>query len=328
MRSTRKPGKISAGSLFVLPFVLCYVLFALFPMLYTMVISLTQWNGIGSMEWVGLENYRRLLTVDPYFWMTLGNTLIIAACTIPISMVMGFLLASALHGRRLKGKRFFQLVNFLPYITTPVAIGIIFSLLFSDSTGLVGMILQRLGIVDGPVVLLNNPRTAKMIVVLMGVWKNTGYQMLFFLAGLSTIPLELYDAVKVDGAGVRQTLFRITLPMLKDIMIFLVLVNIIQGFQLLDEPMLLYSSWVSGSQQIGGPGRSVYTTIWYLYETSFGARFELGKGSAIAYLLFMIIGGCVVVFRRMSIHREQDGLLKSRHTRPARQTGVDGESKI
>lgn len=277
--------------LFSLPFLLAWGLFMLFPMLYSFFLSLFDWNGISQRQFVGLGNYVRLFTQDPLFWKSLGNTLLIMLMSLPITLVSGLLLAYVLLGLT-KGRRFFQVVNFLPYITTPVAIGFIFSYIFDWNSGILNALLTHLGILQEPYFWLQQPWSARIIVAIMIIWRNFGYCMLIYLSGMLAIPGDIYEAARIDGAGSWQVFIRITIPCLKPVTLFLFVTALIGGFQMFDEPVQLYSGWSAASKNIGGPEYSVLTMIWKFYDNAFGSSTRLGYGAAIAYSLFLFIAVC------------------------------------
>ena len=182
-----------------------------------------------------------------------------------------------------------QLINFLPYITTPVAIGIIFQLMFDWKSGVVNAVLELLHM--DSVYWLGNAWASRAVVIIMIVWKNYGYMMIMFLSGLAAIPDELYEAAKIDGAKWWSRFTRITIPMLRPIFVFVIITSVINGFKLFDEPQLLFSS---ASQPIGGPDRAVMTVVMRYYESAFRS-FEFGYGSALAYCLFMVIAAITLL---------------------------------
>lgn len=267
----------------ITPYFLLYFAFGLFPILFSFVISFTEWDGINPMVFAGLKNYIRVYTSDKLFYKSLYNTFLIMVVTIPLEIIIGLILASLLKDFFHKSRNTFQLINFLPYITTPVAIGIMFQLLFDWKNGTVNAILGKLGIES--IYWLGIPWAARFVVVIMKVWMTYGYKMVMFLAGLSTIPDELYEAANIDGAKWKDSFFHITIPMLKPIMTFVITTSIISGWRLFDEPQLLFQS---AMQPIGGPERSVLTVVMRYYETAF-RNFDFGYGSAIAYSLFIVI---------------------------------------
>lgn len=252
-------------------------------MLFSLVISFTNWDGITKMTFAGFNNYIRLFTSDTMFYQSLLNTLLIIVITLPLEIVLGLGLAAFLKDFFGRSRNVFQLFNFLPYVTTPVAVGIMFQIMFDYKNGTVNNILGAMGI--NSVYWLGIPWASRFVVILMYVWTVYGYKMILFLSGMSTIPDELYEAAKIDGARWKDSFFHITLPLLKPIMTFVVTTSIISGCRLFDQPQLLFQS---AGEPIGGPNRVVLTVVMRFYEVTF-KDFNYGYGSAMAYILFIII---------------------------------------
>lgn len=275
--------------IFVAPFVITYLLFYLYPMLFSFGISLTDWTAVDmdTRNFVGIKNYIRVFTGDPMFWKSVLNTIKIMLIAMPLTIIAGLLMA-VLMFNIIKCRQFIQTVNFLPYITMPVAIGLIFANMFNRNIGPVNQILEKLGILKEGLNWLGDSRYAFMVVILMCMWKNFGYFMVIYLSGLSTISGEYYDAAKVDGANAVQRFFKITLPLLRPITTFVIVQGAIGGFQLFDEAKNLVSG--AGSNIVGGPGRSLLTIVWYFYDTSFQNNSRYGYGAAIAFSMMLIIG--------------------------------------
>ena len=271
--------------LFISPFFLIFISFSLFPMMYSLVISFTKWNGINEMTFVGLDNYIRLFSKDPLFYKSIWNTTLVIIIAIPIQLFFGFMIAVLLKDFFSKFRGVFQLINFSPELTTPVAVGILFAILFDVRIGPINNILLSLGIIKNNIFWLNQVTSARFVMILLLVWQYFGYMMVMFLAGLSTVPDEIYDASKIDGAGWMQTLLRIRIPMMKNTFVFLLTTSVISGLQLFTEPQLLLTH---AGQPLGGPGRSLLTSIMYIYHTAF-QRFDFGYGAAMCYGLFIII---------------------------------------
>ena len=275
--------------IFCLPFLVAYLLFSLYPMLYSLQLSFFDWNGIGTKTFVGLQNYITLFTKDPLFWKSLKNTVILMAFSTPITVFLGLLVAYLLFdiGR---GKRLYQTVNFFPYITTPVAIGFIFSYLFDWQSGYVNKLLTSVGMMDEPFYWLNSEIASKIIIVIMIVWRYLGYYMTIYLAAMTSMPMEVYEAAAVDGASNLKIFTRITIPMLRHTTVFLIITSMIGGLQMFEEPKLLFGGWADiGGGQAGGPGSTGLTVVWKFYNDAFNLDSRLGYGSAIAYSLFVII---------------------------------------
>ena len=275
--------------LFCLPFIAAYLTFSLYPMLYSLQLSFFDWNGIGNKTFVGLQNYITLFTKDPLFWKALKNTVILMAFSTPITVFLGLVVAYLLFDIS-RGKRLYQTVNFFPYITTPVAIGFIFSYLFDWQSGYVNKLLTSIGILDEPFYWLNSEFASKVIIVIMIVWRYLGYYMTIYLAAMTSMPMEVYEAAAVDGASNLKIFTRITIPMLRHTTVFLIITSMIGGLQMFEEPKLLFGGWAAlGGTQTGGPGNTALTVVWKFYNDAFNLDSKLGYGSAIAYSLFVII---------------------------------------
>jgi multiple sugar transport system permease protein/cellobiose transport system permease protein len=277
--------------LFSLPFLAAYGLFMVFPMFYSLYLSMFNWNGITQKTFVGAGNYIRLFTEDRLFLKSIVNTIIIMFMSLPATLFLGLVLAFCLYNTG-RSRRLFQVLYFMPYFTTPVAIGFIFSYIFDWNSGILNGLLTALGIFREHFFWLQNPWASRSIVALMIIWRNFGYCMLIYLAGMTGIPKEIYEAARIDRANSVQTLFRITIPVLKPVTIFLFITALIGGFQMFDEPVQLFSGWSAGARNVGGPEYSVLTIIWKFYDNAFGSSTRLGYGAAIAYSLFIIIGVC------------------------------------
>ena len=273
--------------LMILPYFLLYIAFGLFPILFSLGVSFTSWDGIGDVIFIGLANYKRVFTQDKFFYKSLWNTIILLVISTPIQIILGLLMATFLKDFFKRTRNGLQLINFLPYITTPVAVGIIFQLMFDWKSGIINALLNLFGVES--IYWLGNAWPSRIVVILMIVWKNYGYMMIMFLSGLSSIPDELYEAARIDGAKWWGCFTRITIPLLRPIFVFVITTSVINGFKLFDEPQLLFSS---ASQPIGGPDRAVMTVVMRFYEASFRS-FEFGYGSALAYCLFLVIAGAV-----------------------------------
>lgn len=275
--------------IFVAPFVITYLLFYLYPVVFSFGISLTDWTAVNmdTRNLVGAKNYIRVFTDDPMFWRSLLNTLKIMLIAMPLTIIAGLLMA-VLMFNIIRCRRFIQTINFLPFITMPVAIGLIFANLFNTNIGPVNRVLEQMGILKDGINWLGDSRYAFLVVILMYMWRNFGYFMVIYLSGLSTISGEYYDAAKVDGATTVQSFFKITLPLLRPITTFVIVQGAIGGLQLFDEAKNLIAG--AGSDIVGGPGRSLLTIVWYFYDTSFQNNSRYGYGAAIAFSMMLIIG--------------------------------------
>lgn len=286
---------------FIAPFIIFFFTFNLFPIIYSFFLSFTDWNGIGEKVFVGLDNYIRIFTKDTTFLKSLWNTLYIMVLGFPISVFLGLLIAAFLSNLK-KFRNLFQTINFLPYITTPVAIGLIFTFLFDWNTGIINRIIEFFG--GEGINWLGNAKFAPVVIGIMIIWKCTGYYMALYLAGITSISTDIYEAAKVDGAGTVKTFFKITMPLLKPITIFITITSLIYALQLFDEPNLMFN--VSTTSIIGGPDRSCLTMVWNFYDVAFGSTARLGYGSAVSSTLFIIIVAASLIGMRFMKRKEEN----------------------
>lgn len=264
-----------APYIFIAPAVLLLVIFTIYPVLQSFILSFQEVKGV-TKTFVGLSNYTRLLH-DPVFYKSLLNTFQILIVQVPVMLFFALLIAVGLHSSLIKAKSFFRIAYFMPAITALVAASIVFMILLDENFGLVNYVLNLMGIES--VRWLSNPFWAKVSIIALMTWRWTGYNMVIFLAGLQNIPKELYEAASIDGAGKVKQFFLITIPQLKPVFIFTVVMSTIGTLQLFDEPFILTG---------GGPNNATMTITLYLYQTGF-KYFDFGYASAIAYALVIII---------------------------------------
>ncbi|WP_326614239.1 sugar ABC transporter permease [Streptomyces scopuliridis] len=266
------------------PFYLLFLCFGLVPVGFSLYLSFHRWDGLGTMEYAGLAQYRYLIT-DAQFWHSIGNTLIIwAFATLP--MLFLALVTAVMLNSAVRFKNFYRFAYFLPNVTSVVAVAIIFSSIFSTNFGLANAVLQGLGL--DQVAWLNTDWGIKTAVAVLMTWQWTGYNAIIFLAGLQTIPGELYEAARVDGAGPVQTFFRITVPMMRPIILFALVVSTVTGLQSFSEPQVLLSNTQNNSTFAGGPGNAGQTMVLYFFQQSFDNN-DFGYGAAIAWGIFLVV---------------------------------------
>ena len=278
------------GIWFVLPFVILYAVFNLFPLLYTFGLSFTSWTGIGAKKAVGLANYIKIFTKDTLFWSSMKNTLVIVLGYLPITLIISFVVAVLLYSKNLKGRRFFQTCMFLPYVVVPVAVGMLFSMMFSWKSGTINSLLLQWHIISEPIDWLGSQKYAKLIVILMQIWKTFGYVVTLYLAALTSLPQDVLEAAEIDVCQFWNLVFKVILPMLKNMTMFIAITTLIDGLQIFDAVKVLFTAGSTGAA-IGGPGRTCLTPVWYLYYSGFGntAVRDFGYASAISYVLFFVI---------------------------------------
>ena len=199
--------------IFVAPFILTYIAFYIYPMLYSFLISFTDWTAVtlDNRNFVGLKNYIRVFTSDPLFWKSILNTVKIMIIAMPLTIVSGLLVA-VLMFNMVRGRQLIQTINFLPYITMPIAIGLIFANMFNTNIGVVNTILMKLGIISEKINWLGDSKYAFVVVILICIWKNFGYNTIIYLAALTGIDPTLYEAAMVDGAGKIKQTIHVTMP--------------------------------------------------------------------------------------------------------------------
>ncbi|MEU6431740.1 sugar ABC transporter permease [Microbispora sp. NPDC046973] len=281
---------ILIGWSFILPNFLGFALFTLVPMLAAFALAFLKWDSYSTPEWVGLENFRRLLR-DETFFVALRNTLYYAAGHIPLTLAAALGLAIALD-RKLRGVQFFRTAAFFPYITSLVAVAVVWNMLFNPTAGPVNQILHALG-VDHPPRWVASTDWAMPAVIVTSVWRDMGYYMVLFLAGLQTIPKEYYEAARVDGANSWHRFRRITLPCLRPTTFFVVVMLTIQSFKVLDLIVVMTD---------GGPGRSTLVLAQLVYREGI-TEGRFGYSSAIALMLFVIVLTVTVVQFRLNERR-------------------------
>jgi multiple sugar transport system permease protein len=271
----------TAGWVFAAPALTVIAVFFGLPVLAAFVLSLTDFDiyalaDIGNLRFVGLGNYIGLLH-NPLFWKALGNTLYFVGVGVPLSIAVSLGAALLLNSRLGFFKPFFRTAFFAPVVTTVVAVAVIWRYLFHTRYGLVNWGLSHLGI--DPIDWLGDPHWAMPTIILFAVWKNFGYNMIIFLAGLQAIPEDLYEAARIDGASRWRQFVHVTLPMLGPTLLLVGILTLSGYFQLFAEPYVMTQ---------GGPLQSTVSVLYLMYEEGF-KWWNLGNASAVAFLLFVLM---------------------------------------
>lgn len=282
---------------FILPFFALYFTFKLYPVIYSFFVSLTEWDGITERTFVGLENYKKLLT-DARFHTSVKNTLFFTVIPLPILVIFGLILSVLMTSPYMRARRVFQTIYFMPYITSPVAVGFIFAFIFDIRVGFVNRALMALGLIEEEIFWLGIGKLARIVVVILLIWKYMGFYMVLMISGITNISPELYDAAYVDGANQVQCFFKITLPLMRNILTFVIIQGLIGSFQLAEDPMVLFTGMVTGGSGVvvGGPERSALTMIWYMFDVGFGTTMRYGYASAVSFAIFVLIAVFSIVF--------------------------------
>jgi len=280
MRTALERQQARVAMLFFAPAVLLIVLFFYVPVVAGLVLSLTDFDiyAIGAPEvvrFVGLRNYSQMLA-SPAFWNALGNTLYFVLVGGPLSVLVSLGAALLLHAKLVRGRALFRTIYFAPVVTTLVAVAIVWRYLYHPRYGLLNLVLGWFGL--GPVDWLGDPQWSMPGIIVLSVWKNFGYNMLIFIAGLQNIPEERYEAAAIDGAGPWRRFRHVTLPGLAPIFLFVGVTAMIGGFQIFAEPYVMTQ---------GGPLRSTTTLVLLMYEEGF-RWWRMGVAAAIAFLLFLV----------------------------------------
>ncbi len=274
-RASRRVRPTVEAYLLIAPSLFGFLAFLVAPVVIVFVLSLFSWNLITSPQFVGLANYRRMFA-DPQVWHAMLNTAYYVVLNIPAQTVLALLLALALN-RKLRGAKFFRVVFVLPWMAMPVALGVIWNWFFDPRSGIIDHIFSVFGL-TGPN-WLTSSTWAMPVIASVNVWQYTGYTMLFLLAGLQAIPQTVYEAAAIDGATGPQRFFRITLPLLRPALFFVLVTNIIGSFQQFDTVYVMTQ---------GGPGQSTTTMNYYIYQQAF-QLFHAGYAATLSILLFAVI---------------------------------------
>lgn len=282
-RAPRRRGETGTAWLFLSPTLIVVSVFVFFPILFSFYLSFTQWNLFGGNAgtFIGLENYRRLF-VDAEFWLVLGNTAIYTVGTVPLNMLLALGAAMLLH-ERIRGRKFLQAAYFSPVVVSAVAAAVVWRWVFDPNLGLANTALQAVGL--PPLNWANDPNAARAALIIVGVWKSFGVNMVLFAAGLAAIPSSYYEAAALDGAGPWSRFWHITVPLLAPTTLFVLVLSVIGSFQVFDLVFVLTQ---------GGPLGATKVLVFYLYEHAF-KFFDMGYASAVAYVLFAILLGLTLV---------------------------------
>lgn len=276
---TRKRREQLAGWLFIAPEVIGMLVIAVFPLVFSLILSLTEWNlvgGLSAIHFVGLDNFVELFR-DNRFLQALKNNVLFTLGTVPVTMLLGVVFSALIH-KKLYAKTYFKVAFFVPYICSTVAIAAVWQALYHPSKGPVNQILMQLGLSDPPRWLVDTSFSLIAIMIIY-IWQLLGYQIIIFLAGMTNIPEELYEAATIDGASGIGQFRRITLPLLGPTTFFLAITSTISSFKIFDMIKFLTD---------GGPNYSSTVIVYQIYEEGF-ERFKMGYASAMSWVLFLII---------------------------------------
>ena len=273
---TKRRSSWPGALLFLSPTLVIFTVFIAFPIIFSFYLSFHEWNMFGGeRQYIGLQNYGAIIG-DPEFWRVFRTTVIYTVGTVPVNMMLALWVAFILN-KRIAGKKFLRAAFFTPVIVSSVAAAVIWRWVFDPNLGLLNFGLDAIGL---PTVnWINNATAAMIALMIVGVWKTFGVNMILFSAGLSGIPDHYYEAAEIDGAGGWHKFYNITLPLLSPTTLFILVLSIIGSFQVFDLVYVL---------TFGGPLGSTKVLVYYLYEHAF-KFFNMGYASAVAYVLFAVL---------------------------------------
>ena len=277
MKRLIKNKQDGTAMLFIIPSLILVTLFIFYPMAQSFITSFQ--TGVGNnMRFTGIDNYTRLLS-DKTFHKALGNTILYLLIQVPIMIILALAISSMLNDKSLKLKGFFRTAIFLPCISSLVAYSIIFKSLFA-SDGFVNAILLNLNLIDAPISWISHPILAKVLIIIAITWRWTGYNMVFYLAGMQSIDDSIYEAADIDGVNGFEKFRYITVPLLKPIILFTTINSTIGTLQLFDEPVNITD---------GGPANATLTISQYIYNVLFKYNPDFGYACAMSFVVVVMI---------------------------------------
>jgi len=306
MSSHLKSNK--TGWFFILPVAVLLACFLLYPIIYSLYLTLTSTKGIVT-NFVGLSNYTKMFH-DPMFYKALSNTFIILLVQVPIMLILAITFASMLNNKDIKFRGFFRTALFLPSVTSLIAYAILFKMMFSFD-GLVNQGLLAFHFIQTPIQWMNNPGTAMFVLIFAMIWRWTGYNMIFYLSAMQNISSDLYEAASIDGASRKISFFKITLPLLKPMILFTTVMSTIGTLQLFDEPMNFAAGGTTASMV--GPDNCFLTLSVYIYNLCFKYSPRFGYASTISYAILVIVA--ILSFAQFRVSEDSEAKLERKARR-------------
>ena len=269
--------------LFLLPALAFFLVFSVYPILYSFAMSFTNWPITGPVQFVGLQNFIQVLN-DPTNRIALGNALLYMIVSVPIQIILGLLVAVGLD-RPMPGRTPLRLFYYFPVITSWVVVTYLFQYLFNTDYGLINWFLMSIHLIHSPIAWLADPGRAVVVAALLGSWKGIGWAMMIFLAGLQAVPEELYEAAALDGAGKWHTFWSVTLPSIKSATFFVTVLLVMGAFQVFVQIFILTG---------GGPANETQVPLVWMYEQAFD-NLQFGYAGALSWLIAVLIIGITLV---------------------------------
>lgn len=260
---------------FIAPNFIGFFLFTLIPVIFSLVLAFMSWDSFSAPEFVGLKNFSKMLG-DDTFWISLKNTFLYTIGVVPLTLIASLGLAILLN-QKIRGMKIFRTAFFFPYVTSLVAIAVVWNMLFHPTMGPINQFLRHF--IENPPGWTSSSDWALTAIVIVSVWRGMGYYMILYLAGLQSIPKELYEAASMDGANKWKQFMNVTLPSLRSTTFFVTIMLVINCFKIFDLVQVMTA---------GGPGRATNVLVYNIYNEAF-VKFNFGYASAIAMVLFVIV---------------------------------------
>lgn len=276
----RRKNTLTALS-FIAPNFIGFFLFTLIPVIFSLVLAFMKWDSFGTPEFVGLKNFSKMLN-DDTFWISLKNTFLYTIGVVPLTLICSLGLAILLN-KKIRGMKFFRTAFFFPYVTSLVAIAVVWNMLFHPTMGPINQFLKLF--IENPPGWTSSSDWALTAIVIVSVWRGMGYYMILYLAGLQSVPKELYEAASMDGAGKWKQFLNVTVPSLRPTTFFVTIMLVINCFKIFDLVQVMTA---------GGPGRATNVLVYQIYNEAF-VKFNFGYASAIAMVLFVIVLAITVI---------------------------------
>ncbi len=303
-KSTVESKRAKYGYMFVAPMLIVFIVFSIYPILYTLYLSFTNFGGFLDPEWVGFDNYRRVLFQDPTFWESLVNTIRIWGINIVIQVGLAFVLIMVFSDLKykIKGLRVFRILFYLPNLIAAASVALIFRLMLNTDYGLLNTFLLRINLISDSIRWLDGTMLAQISVANIQTWMWFGNSFILFMAAVQAVNKEVIESSVIDGAGRIQMMRHVKLPLIKPILIYVGVTSLIGGLQLFDVPYLI-------TDGRGAPSGSLRTVIVYLFNQAFTYN-NFGYASAIAFVLFIIVmivsGLFVLIMKREDVRNFLD----------------------
>lgn len=296
MKRKKSLSKDYVGYFFIAPFFIAFLIFNLYPIIYTLFLSFHTWDGVTEPINIGFKNYLQIFS-DKLFWTSVLNTIVMTVIGGLLQMIFGIVLAYILNQRFIKGPNIFKNIYYFPNLITAVSLGVLFNLLFDWQSGSVNHILMKLGIINESVNWMADGIFAKGLIIFILWFQYFGYYIIIFTAGIKGISNDLLEAAAIDGAGPVTAFTKIVLPLLVPIITYASITMIIGGMQIFDIPYVI-------GRTTGEPGSATLSAVNYLYNTSF-RNYNYGYGAAMSYVLFMLIIVFSVLYMRKNMKEGQ-----------------------